>query len=66
MAMSDCVKCWDTPCSCGWDYRTWSQEKRIKQAAVILGVRPEALAGVGVPRVHPMLAAGQPGDERRG
>ncbi len=19
MGMSDCEKCWDTPCSCGWD-----------------------------------------------
>jgi hypothetical protein len=19
--VSDCEKCWDTPCTCGWDYR---------------------------------------------
>ena len=19
MAMSDCIKCWDTPCTCGYD-----------------------------------------------
>ena len=22
MAMSDCIKCWNTPCQCGWDFRT--------------------------------------------
>lgn len=21
MALSDCVKCWDTPCTCGWEMR---------------------------------------------
>jgi len=21
MALSDCEKCWDTPCHCGWQYR---------------------------------------------
>ena len=21
MSMSDCLHCWDTPCTCGWDYR---------------------------------------------
>lgn len=24
MSLSDCAKCWDTPCTCGWDYRDWS------------------------------------------
>lgn len=23
MALSDCLKCWDTPCHCGYDYRNW-------------------------------------------
>lgn len=23
MALSDCEKCWQTPCSCGWEYRKW-------------------------------------------
>jgi hypothetical protein len=23
MAMSDCWKCWNTPCECGFDYETW-------------------------------------------
>ncbi len=21
MGISDCVKCWNTPCTCGWDYK---------------------------------------------
>ena len=21
--MSDCPKCWNTPCTCGWAYRDW-------------------------------------------
>ena len=21
MSLSDCLKCWDTPCTCGWEYR---------------------------------------------
>lgn len=27
MALSDCEKCWDTPCTCGYDY---SEEKELK------------------------------------
>jgi len=23
MSMSDCRKCWGTPCTCGWDYRNY-------------------------------------------
>lgn len=55
MAMSDCEKCWNTPCSCGWDYRIWTLEARIKLAAAVLGVKPEALLGAGAPEKHPML-----------
>lgn len=27
MSLSDCSKCWDTPCTCGYEYKDWSQEK---------------------------------------
>lgn len=24
MSLSDCPKCWDTPCTCGHEYKSWS------------------------------------------
>ena len=29
MALSDCEKCWMTPCECGHDYRHWTVERLI-------------------------------------
>lgn len=26
MSITDCVKCWNTPCICGYDYKDWSIE----------------------------------------
>jgi hypothetical protein len=37
MALSDCPKCWDTPCTCGHYWRDFSNEAKIKQAKAILG-----------------------------
>lgn len=55
MAMSDCAKCWDTPCSCGWDYRNWPMKRRIEQAAVVLGMSPGELCLMeSIPDEHPM------------
>ncbi len=39
MAMSDCSKCWDTPCTCGWKLRNRSigwleNQKRIIEKAL--------------------------------
>lgn len=56
MALSDCVKCWSTPCECGYGYRDMNVESRIKQAAVVLGVDEKLLKekiGNDVPKVHP-------------
>lgn len=27
MALSDCVKCWNTPCTCGWGFKTKNPEQ---------------------------------------
>ena len=56
MAMSDCPKCWDTPCTCGHGYRDLSKEARIQRAAVVLGVDAALLKerfGGFVPVDHP-------------
>jgi len=36
MSMSDCEKCWETPCSCGYGYERWPTERRVELAAVLL------------------------------
>ena len=49
MAMSDCVKCWDTPCTCGWALRHYSLEslqedkERIERAIQFKKEYPEAV-----------------------
>jgi hypothetical protein len=58
MGMSfGCDKCWDTPCVCGWEYRKLNKDKRIKQAAAVLGVSKDLLEdkfGMLVPEKHTM------------
>ena len=57
MSMSDCEKCWSTPCLCGWEYRHWSRQERIATAAAVLGVSQEFLDDAieyEVPEEHPM------------
>ena len=57
MSMSDCPKCWDTPCTCGYDYRRYTRAARIKQASVVLGIDAQLLdqlLGTNLPDKHPM------------
>ena len=37
MALSDCEKCWDTPCTCGHYWRNYSEEAKRKQCEAIMG-----------------------------
>ena len=55
MSLSDCEKCWETPCICGWDYRNMNKEKRIDLASTILDVDPKVIRvclGNLVPKEH--------------
>ena len=42
MALSDCTKCWDTPCQCGYDYRDWSAERLADFVASVVSYKPLA------------------------
>jgi hypothetical protein len=43
MALSDCPKCWSTPCNCGYQYRNWPKDRRVALAALLLEVTPTML-----------------------
>ncbi len=38
MSLSDCEKCWSTPCTCGWEYRNYTANQKLKLIAAILGL----------------------------
>ena len=38
MSLSDCPKCWDTPCTCGHEYESWSKEGIYKHIAMLARV----------------------------
>ena len=39
MGMSDCIRCWGTPCSCGWDYKDYNNETLSEHIAKITQYR---------------------------
>lgn len=43
MSLSDCEKCWDTPCVCGYGYRGYTLDQRLELARVVMGAQFEPL-----------------------
>ena len=41
MSLSDCPKCWETPCICGHDYKDYSDRKLSAVAHAALGTASE-------------------------
>lgn len=38
MSLSSCVKCWDNPCTCGWDYRNMSFDQLHNQIDTLTAI----------------------------
>lgn len=41
MSLSDCPKCWDTPCTCGHEYRDWTETRLLQQITMLKKVLTE-------------------------
>ena len=50
MSMSDCEKCWDSLCTCGWEYRHWTPGKVEALIATLFEVLDRRRRGVPDPR----------------
>lgn len=52
MSLSDCEKCWSTPCECGHGYRNWTPENLREQIAMLEKVlmsqeqKPNVMRGI--------------------
>jgi len=41
MALSDCIKCWMTPCECGYEYRNWGKKRKDELVKAVQGYNTE-------------------------
>ena len=41
MALSDCIKCWCTPCECGYEYRNWGKKGKDELVKAVQGYNTE-------------------------
>lgn len=39
MSLSDCPKCWDTPCTCGHEYQDWTVERLEAQIQMLKAIQ---------------------------
>lgn len=46
MSLSDCEKCWETPCACGLGYRDWTPERLRAQLVMLEAVLDSKLQRV--------------------
>ena len=37
MSLSDCEKCWETPCVCGHRYRNYNTKAKVELVRAVLG-----------------------------
>ena len=52
MSLSDCVKCWDTPCRCGHDYKDWSDSQLAEQIMMLTKLRDDKIHKWNSPKVR--------------
>lgn len=45
MSLSDCPKCWDTPCTCGWGWESWTTERLTTMRGLLDGILQRRAAG---------------------
>lgn len=38
MSLSDCEKCWDTPCRCGLQYKNWNSSEVYAHIVMLIKV----------------------------
>jgi hypothetical protein len=53
MSLSTCDKCWDDPCTCGWEYRRWTDEAIAAQRDMLQGILTARAAGTATRYVDP-------------
>lgn len=41
MGMSDCAVCWETPCSCGNEYKDWTVDRIKSQIEMLTNLLKE-------------------------
>ena len=43
MSLSDCSECWDTPCTCGFEYKDYTDDEIIEWLRDILKFHPNLI-----------------------